>query len=198
MSVLAAPPLRAKRRPFLRLSSLVVGAAATALLTGASVALAEVAELVAPAEPALLSIGSPAPHFTATAHDGQKVDLSKLKGKQVVLYFYPKDDTPGCTKQACEIRDAWSQLQKAGILVFGVSTQDNASHKAFAAKYKLPFPLLPDEDGALAAKYKVPVVNGKARRITYLIGKDGKIKWVWPKVNPVGHAAEILSAAGSK
>ena len=143
--------------------------------------------------PELLPVGAPAPTFTALAHDGQKVDLAKLKGKNVVLYFYPKDDTPGCTKEACDIRDNWTKMQKAGVVVFGVSTQDNCSHKAFAEKYKLPFPLLPDDKGEIAAKYKVPVVDGKARRITYLIGKDGKIKHVWPKVTPVGHSAEILS-----
>jgi peroxiredoxin Q/BCP len=147
----------------------------------------------APAAPELLPVGAPAPNFTAAAHDGQKVELAKLKGKEVVLYFYPKDDTPGCTKEACDLRDSWSKLQKAGVIVFGVSTQDNTSHKAFAEKYKLPFPLLPDDKGEIAAKYKVPVVDGKARRITYLIGKDGKVKHVWPKVTPVGHAAEILA-----
>jgi thioredoxin-dependent peroxiredoxin len=151
-----------------------------------------------PPPPELLPVGSPAPTFTATAHDGQKVDLNKLKGKFVVLYFYPKDDTPGCTKEACDFRDSWAKLQKAGVQVFGVSTQDNTSHKAFAEKYKLPFPLIPDEKGELAAKYKVPVVNGNARRITYLIGKDGKIKQTWPKVTPVGHASEILAAIEAK
>src|SRR4029453_19003670 len=112
-----------------------------------------------PPAPELLPVGSPAPTFTAVAHDGQKVDLAKLKGKYVVLYFYPKDDTPGCTKEACDIRDNWTKMQKAGVAVFGVSTQDNTSHKAFAEKYKLPFPLLPDEKGEIAAKYKVPVVD---------------------------------------
>jgi peroxiredoxin Q/BCP len=146
----------------------------------------------------LLPVGSPAPEFTATAHDGQKIDLAKLKGKNVVLYFYPKDDTPGCTKEACDFRDSWSKLQKAGVQVFGVSTQDNTSHKAFAEKHKLPFSLIPDDKGDLAAKYKVPVVDGKARRITYLIGKDGKIKHVWPKVTPVGHASEILAEVDAK
>jgi thioredoxin-dependent peroxiredoxin len=143
----------------------------------------------------LLPVGAVAPNFSVLAHDGTTVSLSKLKGKLIALYFYPKDDTPGCTKEACEIRDSWAALQKAGVAVFGVSTQDNSSHKAFAEKFKLPFPLLPDEKGELAAKYKVPVVGGKARRVTYLIGKDGKIKHVWPHVNPVGHAADILSHA---
>ena len=149
-------------------------------------------------DPVLLAVGSPAPAFVATAHTGEKVDLAKLKGKNVVLYFYPKDDTPGCTKEACDLRDNWAKLQAAGVVVFGVSTQDNTSHKAFSEKHKLPFPLLPDEKGELAQKYAVPVVNGKAKRITYLIGKDGKIKYVWPKVNPVGHAAEILAQVAAK
>src|SRR5258708_6006686 len=124
---------------------------------------------------ALLPVGSTAPAFTAVAHDGKKVELSHLKGKWVVLYSYPKDDTTGCTKEACDFRDNWATLQKKGVAVFGVSTQDNTSHKAFAQKYNLPFPLLPDDKGEIAAKYKVPVVGGVARRITYLIGKDGKI-----------------------
>jgi peroxiredoxin Q/BCP len=141
----------------------------------------------------LLTVGTPAPDFTVVAHDGHSVTLSKLKGKQVVLYFYPKDDTAGCTKEACELRDSWGQLQKLGVAVFGVSTQDNTSHKAFAEKYKLPFPLLPDEKGEIAGKFNVPVSGGKAHRVTYLIGKDGKIQYVWPNVNPVGHAADILA-----
>ena len=116
----------------------------------------------------------------------------------MVLYWYPKDDTPGCTKQACDIRDNWDKLKKAGVKVFGVSTQDNTSHKAFAEKHKLPFPLLPDEKGELAKKFGVPVVDGKARRITYLIGKDGKVKHVWPKAATTGHAAEILAVIEGK
>jgi peroxiredoxin Q/BCP len=156
------------------------------------------AQAPAAPEPALLAVGSPAPAFTATSHTGEKVELAKLKGKNVVLYFYPKDDTPGCTKEACDLRDNWAKLQAAGVVVFGVSTQDNTSHKAFVEKHKLPFALLPDEKGELAQKYAVPVVGGKAKRITYLIGKDGKIKYVWPKVNPVGHAAEILAQVDAK
>jgi thioredoxin-dependent peroxiredoxin len=149
-------------------------------------------------EAALLPVGSPAPDFATTAHTGEKVELSKLKGKPVVLFFYPKDDTPGCTKEACDFRDAWTKLQKAGVVVFGVSGQDNTSHKAFAEKYKLPFALLPDEQGEIAKKYGVPFTNGKAKRITYLIGKDGKVKHVWPKVTPVGHASEILAQVEAK
>jgi thioredoxin-dependent peroxiredoxin len=145
----------------------------------------------------LLAVGSVAPSFSAVAHDGHKVTLADLKGKYVVLYFYPKDDTAGCTKEACEFRDSWDKLKKSGVAVFGVSTQDNASHMAFAEKYHLPFPLLPDEKGEIAAAYRVPIVDGKARRVTYLIGKEGRIKHVWPNVVPVGHAADILTEIGS-
>jgi peroxiredoxin Q/BCP len=151
-----------------------------------------------PMQPTLLPVGSPAPAFSAVAHNGDKVDLGKLKGKPVVLYFYPKDDTPGCTKQACDIRDNWEKLKKAGVLIYGVSTQDNTSHKAFAEKYKLPFPLIPDENGELARKFGVPVVNGKAQRVSYLIDKDGKVKYVWPKASTVGHANEIMAALEAK
>ena len=164
----------------------VVGILAIALV-------AVVARVVVAGDPVLLPVGSAAPDFSAVAHDGQKVQLSKLKGRYVALYFYPKDDTPGCTKEACDMRDNWDKLQKAGVSVFGVSTQSIGSHKEFAEKYHLNFPLIPDEKGELAAKYKVPLTFGMARRITYLIGKDGKIEHVWPQVNPVGHAGEILA-----
>jgi thioredoxin-dependent peroxiredoxin len=181
--------LRSSRRAFVLLTCVgVVGALGVRSLSASD----------APGDLSLLPVGTAAPDFSAVAHTGEKVELGKLRGKVVVLYFYPKDDTPGCTKQACDIRDLWGKLQKAGVSVYGVSTQDQASHKAFADKYKLPFPLLPDEKGEIANKYRVPVVDGKARRITYLIGKDGNIKRVWPKVTPTGHAAEILAEVETK
>jgi thioredoxin-dependent peroxiredoxin len=142
----------------------------------------------------LLPVGAPAPDFETTAHDGARVKLSALRGRDVVLYFYPMDDTSGCTKEACDFRDAWAQLQEAGVAVFGISTQGNATHVRFAQKYHLPFPLLPDDKGELAGKYHVPLTFGLAHRVTYLIGKDGHIKRVWEKVTPAGHAAEILAA----
>ncbi len=142
----------------------------------------------------LLPVGSPAPDFDTTAHDGTRVKLSALRGRDVVLYFYPMDNTSGCTKEACDFRDSWARLQDAGVAVFGVSTQGNASHAAFAEKYHLPFALLPDDKRELAGKYHVPLTLGLAHRVTYLIGKDGHIKHVWEKVTPVGHAAEILAA----
>jgi len=147
----------------------------------------------------LLPVGSEAPVFEAQTTDGGHISLSQFRGsKSVLLMFYPKDDTPGCTKEACEFRDRWGELKKAGVHVFGVSTQDNTSHTAFAEKYALPFPLLPDSKGELAAKYRVPVVNGKAERVTYLIGKDGRIQHVWPHVDPVGHAQDILKHLGPR
>lgn len=141
----------------------------------------------------LLAVGTPAPDFSVVAHDGTRVHLSELKDRYVVLYFYPHDDTPGCTKEACDFRDSWDRLQQTGVAVFGVSTQDTQSHQAFAQKYNLPFPLLPDKNGEIAAKYHVRVVLGLTKRVTYLIGKDGRIAHVWPAVKPVGHAADILS-----
>ena len=139
--------------------------------------------------------GKKAPAFTLTDQDGKKVSLADFAGKDVILYFYPKDDTPGCTKEACGFRDAAKPLEEAGVVVLGVSEQDAASHAAFAEKYHLPFPLLPDERGTLAAAYHVPVTVGFAKRVTYLVGKDGRIARVWPSVTPTGHAQEILAAA---
>ena len=137
-----------------------------------------------------------APDFSATTHDGGHVALAELRGRYVALYFYPKDDTPGCTKEACGFRDAAKPLEEAGVVVLGVSEQGTASHAAFAEKYHLPFPLLPDERGDIAAAYGVPVTAGFAKRVTYLIGKGGRIERVWPNVTPTGHAQEILAAVG--
>jgi peroxiredoxin Q/BCP len=141
----------------------------------------------------LLPVGAPAPDIKTTAHNGEAVDLAKLKGQYVVFYFYPKDFTGGCTKQACDIRDNWAKLKAAGVTVFGVSTQDNETHKKFAAEHKLPFALLPDEKHDIAKAFGVPVFLGLAKRVSFLIGKDGKIKYVWPKAATTGHAAEILA-----
>jgi peroxiredoxin Q/BCP len=143
--------------------------------------------------PSTLTVGKPGPDFALKNQDDKTVKLSDFAGKWLVLYFYPKDDTPGCTKQACDLRDSWAKLKKAGVKVYGVSTQDIESHKAFAAKHSLPFPLLADDKGEIAHAFGVPVIDGKARRISFLVGKDGKIKYVWPKAATTGHAAEILA-----
>lgn len=142
----------------------------------------------------LLKEGAPAPDLKATAHNGESVDLASLKGKPVVVYFYPKDDTPGCTVEAKGIKEQWSDLSGTGAVVIGVSTDDNASHKAFAEKYELPFLLVPDPDARIASMFGVPLRNNHASRVTFLIGKDGKIAKVYPEVKPDGHAAELLTA----
>jgi thioredoxin-dependent peroxiredoxin len=148
----------------------------------------------AAAPSALVAEGAAAPPFEATAHTGEKISLAALRGKPIVLYFYPKDDTSGCTKEACEIRDAWQKFKDAGAVVLGVSTDDSTSHVAFAEKYKLPFLLLPDTSGAIAKAYGVPIRLGMAKRVTFVIDREGKITKVFPDVNPVGHANEILAA----
>jgi thioredoxin-dependent peroxiredoxin len=149
----------------------------------------------------MLQAGEPAPDFTARDAQGHQVKLSDLRGQNVVLYFYPKDDTPGCTKEACSFRDANDIYQQEGIKVLGVSLDDEASHQAFAAKYKLPFTLLADTDHSVADAYGVygeKNFAGKSymgvSRKTFLIDKEGKIKKVFDKVNVEQHADEVLAA----
>lgn len=149
------------------------------------------------AEAKPLAIGDAAPDITLKLHDGKEVRLSSLQGKQVLVYFYPKDDTPGCTVEAQGIRDGWADIQAAGLEVYGVSMQDADSHKAFIDKYSLPFPLVVDTDGSVAKAFRVPTKLTFASRQSFLIGKDGKIKQVWLEVNPKEHAAAILAAAKS-
>jgi thioredoxin-dependent peroxiredoxin len=152
----------------------------------------------ATAPTAELQAGSDAPNVTFTLQDGKTVALSSLKGKQVAVYFYPKDDTKGCTVEAEGIRDEWTAFEKAGIEVYGVSTQDAASHTAFIDKYKLPFDLVVDSDGSIARAFGVPLsANQLAARQTFLIGADGKIKQVWRTVTPAEHAKQLLEAAGA-
>ncbi len=143
--------------------------------------------------------GSKAPSFTLTADDGSKVKLADLKGSIVVLYFYPKDDTPGCTKEACAFRDRQSELVKHGVTVLGVSPDDKDSHVKFKEKYKLNFPLLVDKDHKLAEKYgawREKNMYGKVsmgiQRSTFLIDADGKIAKVWKRVQVDGHDAKVL------
>ena len=138
---------------------------------------------------------SPCPLATAAT-----VSLAGLRDKTVLLYFYPKDDTPGCTTEACAFRDAWGDLAARGVVVLGVSRDDVKSHQKFAAKYSLPFPLLADEGGVVAQRYGVWVeksMYGKSymtmARTSFLILPDGTIGQVWEKVNPDGHAAEVLA-----
>ncbi|GAC1529468.1 MAG: hypothetical protein NVS3B10_26080 [Polyangiales bacterium] len=143
--------------------------------------------------------GDAAPSLVATASNGAKIDLAALaaKGKVVVVYFYPKDDTPGCTKEACAFRDTWTKLEKANVIVIGVSEDDDKSHEAFRKKHKLPIPLLADVDGAIAKKFGVPVEGGYAHRVSVMIGKDGKVKKIYPQVDPAVHADQVLADAAS-
>jgi peroxiredoxin Q/BCP len=143
---------------------------------------------------AALSPGDPAPHFAAQNQDGKVIHLSDLKGKFVLLYFYPKDDTPGCTKEACSFRDGFETVRKHGAVVFGVSKQDAESHKAFRTKHKLPFDLLVDTDGKLAEQFGIESMPGVGyfKRQSVLIRPDGKIAKTYKDVNPDTHAQQVL------
>ncbi len=142
-----------------------------------------------------LAVGTQAPAFNVKDTNGNQVALSDFKGKTVVLYFYPKDDTPGCTKQACSFRDAAEEYKAKNIVVLGVSVDDEASHVAFTQKYGLTFPLLADTDKSLVNAYDVD--NGAyAKRVTYIIDGDGKIIHVDDSVNTVTHASDVLNVLG--
>jgi len=148
-----------------------------------------------------LKEGDPAPGFTAPASSGGTVSLSDFKGKHVVLYFYPRDDTPGRTKEACGFRDAYDQFKKAGAIVLGVSIDPVKSHDKFITKFKLPFTLIADEDKSIVQKYGVwgqkSFMGRKymgTHRVTFLIDGDGRIKKIWSTVKPEPHPAEVLAA----
>ncbi|HEY9823597.1 MAG TPA: peroxiredoxin [Candidatus Sericytochromatia bacterium] len=142
-----------------------------------------------------LTVGMDAPAFTAKDTNGNTVSLSDFAGKTVVLYFYPKDDTPGCTKQAQSFRDTYAEYQGKEMVVLGVSMDDEASHKKFTEKYGLPFQLLADTDGAITKAYDVEG-GGYAKRVTYVIDSNGKITHVDASVNTASHAQDILAAIG--
>ncbi|MBD2457938.1 peroxiredoxin [Nostoc sp. FACHB-87] len=142
-----------------------------------------------------LAVGTNAPAFTVKDTNGNTVSLSDFAGKTVVLYFYPKDDTPGCTKQACSFRDAQEQYQGKDIVVLGVSADDEVSHQAFTQKFNLNFPLLADTKKTLITAYDVDG-GGYAKRVTYVIDPNGKIVHVDANVNTSNHASDILSALG--
>lgn len=142
-----------------------------------------------------LAVGTTAPAFTVKDTNGNTVSLSDFAGKTVVLYFYPKDDTPGCTKEACSFRDNYAQYQGKDIVVFGVSMDDEASHQKFTQKYNLPFPLLADVDGSLTKAYDVDG-GGYSKRVTYVIDGSGKVAQVYTTVKTDTHAQDILAALG--
>ncbi len=151
-----------------------------------------------------LEVGTKAPDFSLPDQDGKPVTLKSLKGKQVVLYFYPKDDTSGCTKEACDFRDSLAPLKKAGAVVVGVSKDGQAAHQKFIAKYGLPFALLSDEDAAVCTAYgvyKEKSMYGRKymgiERTTFVLDATGRIKALFRKVKVPGHVDDVLAAVKS-
>ncbi len=142
-----------------------------------------------------LKPGMPAPAFTAKDQEGRTVSLADFKGKStVVLYFYPKDDTPGCTKEACSLRDSFGAIREAGAVILGVSADDVASHAAFSQKFHLPFPILADPDRTIIEAYGVRMaVLGIAKRVTFIIGKDGLIQDIVEDVKAAQHDQQVLA-----
>jgi thioredoxin-dependent peroxiredoxin len=148
----------------------------------------------------ILNEGDPAPAFTAATSGGGRISLSDFRGKHVVLYFYPKDNTPGCNKEACGFRDDFDPLQKRGAVVLGVSTDSVKSHDKFVRKFRLPFLLVADEDKSIVKAYGVwgersflGVKYMGIQRMTFLIGPEGKIRKIWRQVKVQNHAAEVLA-----
>ncbi|HEV2092389.1 MAG TPA: peroxiredoxin [Rubrobacter sp.] len=142
--------------------------------------------------------GQPLPEIDLTAENGSRVGPGDLAGQKTVLYFYPKDDTPGCTKEACAFRDRMSDYREADIQVYGVSLDPPESHREFREKYNLNFPLLTDRDGRAAEALGILRDNGEvANRVTFLLAPDGNIAKVYPEVTPETHADEILQDANS-
>jgi len=153
----------------------------------------------------MLQIGDNAPDFTATADSGEKIRLRDLRGKKVILYFYPKDDTPGCTREACDFRDLYARFKKKDVVVLGVSVDSAASHAKFKSKFALPFPLISDEDHKIVEAYgvwKEKSMYGKkymgTERTTFLIDEKGKIARIYEKVKVDGHADALLEAVSEK
>ncbi|MEM6334983.1 MAG: thioredoxin-dependent thiol peroxidase [Bacteroidota bacterium] len=154
--------------------------------------------------PTMPAVGTQAPAFSGTTQDGSTLKLADFAGERVVLYFYPKDDTPGCTKQACNLRDHWSELQDAGFSVIGISPDSVASHGTFAGKYDLPFPLVADEDHSISTLYGTwgeKNFYGKKivgmKRTTFLINEEGEIVHVFKRPKTAEHTQEILKKYAS-
>jgi thioredoxin-dependent peroxiredoxin len=145
----------------------------------------------------LLPVGASAPDVAARGEGDTEVRLSQLRGQPVVVYFYPADGTPGCTKEACAFRDTWAKFEAAKVGVIGVSSNSLASHKSFRAEEHLPFPLASDENGSVGSAYGVTKKLWGYDRVTFLVDKEGKIARVWPSVDPAVHAVEVLAAAAS-
>jgi thioredoxin-dependent peroxiredoxin len=148
-----------------------------------------------------LNAGDPAPAFEMTADDGSVVSSASLAGSRYVLYFYPKDDTPGCTAQACGLRDSWSRVAETGVHVFGVSPDSTKSHVRFREKHALPYRLLSDTGHAVAEAFGVWIEKHSSgrtyygnERSTFIVGRDGRIEHVLPQVKPAAHVDQLLEA----
>jgi peroxiredoxin Q/BCP len=148
-----------------------------------------------------LKVGDLAPDFDSIDNEGKPITLRQFKGRDVVLYFYPKDNTPGCTEEACAFRDSYVAFERKGALVLGVSTDPQTSHEKFVRKYRLPVRLVCDPDRKITESYGVwgekqfmGVKYHGTHRVTFLVGSDGRIKKIWPQVRPAEHAAEVLAA----
>jgi peroxiredoxin Q/BCP len=142
----------------------------------------------------LLAVGASAPEVVGVAADGRHIALSALRGQAVVVYFYPKDGTPGCTTEACGFRDAYDRYRSRHVEIFGVSQDSVESHQEFRRDHTLPFVLVADGDGSVAKAYGVGSFLGLNTRVTFLIGPDGKVARVWPDVTPATHPSEVLAA----
>jgi peroxiredoxin Q/BCP len=150
-----------------------------------------------------LKVGDKAPDFAVPTSGGGRLSLAELRGQSVILYFYPRDDTPGCTKEACAFRDLYADFKQAGAVVLGVSVDSAKSHDKFVGKYKLPFTLLADENQEIVNAYGVwgqKTFMGRkytgTHRVTFLIDKKGRIQRIWTEVKPEEHAREVLEALG--
>ena len=151
----------------------------------------------------MLKPGDPAPDFEAATTDGKRVSLKDFRGRKLVMYFYPKDDTPGCTKQACSLRDHNAEIKAKGAAILGVSTQGEESHQKFTKKYNLNFPLLADTEGTVGRAYgtlggaslvsKLKSAAGMADRVTFIIDENGRVAHVIAKPNVASHAEEVLA-----
>ena len=147
------------------------------------------------AEEGMLKVGAKAPDLTGKDPNGQSVSLHDRAGKVAIVYFYPKDGTPGCTKEACAFRDTFDRFNERGVTIFGVSRDDEESHAKFRAEHSLPFPLVADPSGTVQKAYGVPnKFPGLAARVTFLVAADGSIAKVWPDVDPAVHADEVFQA----
>jgi peroxiredoxin Q/BCP len=140
----------------------------------------------------LLEKGALAPAVSGLDQDGKSRSVADVKGRFLVVYFYPKDGTPGCTAEACAFRDAWDRYDEAGVAVYGVSADDVASHKTFAEEHQLTFPLIADPDGAWSDAFGVGKFLGFTERVTFLIDPDGRVAATYPDVDPGVHASDLL------